>query len=59
MARLRWRIEVEIRWHKDIPVYLDNPIHRNLTGRDRVDYAKNKRIAADLVKTLFPPDEET
>jgi hypothetical protein len=45
-------------WSPDIPALLeDMPAH--LTGKERTAFTRNKRVAADLMKSLFPPDEES
>ena len=58
MARLRWLVFFESVWSPEILQLVDHPLPAHLKGRERIDYARNKQQAAELLKTLFPTDED-
>jgi len=58
MARLRWRAFFGSMWSDEVGQIVHTPMPAHLKGQDRVTFAKSKTSAAELMKTLFPPDEE-
>ena len=46
-------------WSDDVAQIASSRIPKNLRGQERIDFYKQRTQAQDLIKALFPPDEET